>query len=112
MSRTSGTLDVQYPSFYIVMGNFRFFGNDTVTYCQDVKSDEITISKSVLKQMLDETDISQVSRTATLSYTAKDGTKHEFILTEAEIMNEKWPESHFQLGDDKIGENTIVTDMR
>lgn len=112
ISKSTGTLDVQYPNFYIVMGNLRFFGNDTIIYCQDVKSDEITISKSMLKQMVNDADLKQVSKTATLGYTAKDGTKHEFTLTEAEIMNDKWPESHFQLSDDKIGENTIVTDMR
>ena len=112
LSKATGTLDVQYPYFYIVMGNFRFFGNDTVLYCQDVRSDEITISKSMLQQMVSEADLNQVSKTATLGYTAKDGTRHDFTLNEAEIMNEKWPESHFLLSDDKIGENTIVTDMR
>jgi len=112
LSEAKGTLDLQYPNFYITIGNFRFFGNDTIIWCQDVKNDEVTISKSIVQQMLNESDMKQVGKTATLGYTAKDGTRHDFTLTEAELMNEKWPESHFKLTDDKIGENTIVTDMR
>lgn len=112
LNQAVGTIDVQYPDYYIVMGHLHFFGNDSVTYCRDIKSDEVTISKSVLKELLKDADLSHLKDSATLSYTAKDGTRHCFTLSNAEIMQEKWPESHFQLTDDKIGEDTIVTDMR
>lgn len=112
LNQSVGTIDVQYPCFYIVTGHLHFFGNDTVLYCKDIKSDEVTISKSILKQLLKDADLSQLQKSAILSYTSKDGTKHLFTLSNAEVMQEKWPESHFLLTDDKIGENTIVTDMR
>lgn len=112
LHQATGTIDVQYPDYYIVMGHLHFFGNDSVMYCKDIKSDEVTISKSVLKELLKDADLSELQNSATLSYTAKDGTKHNFTLSNAEVMQERWPESHFQLTDDKIGENTIVTDMR
>ena len=112
LSGSDGTLEIQFPCFYVTVDNFDIFGDDKVMWYRDKASDEIMVSDSELDKLLSFVSLPPDGKPAVLDYKFADGSQSKFKVLAVEKMASRWPESHFVLDDASLGENTVVTDLR